>query len=127
MDTCSNSHSFDRLKGTICSCYIHLKTPNIILFFSTVCKHCKCKQTFYRLMTWLKQLICYRGGSVLSSIALSINRRVVTFLQAHPSPLYQNRGGGTVLILFRFVCVFALLTAAYFQDIKVSPTKRYKQ
>ena len=64
-----------------------MRTQNIYLFFSNVCKYCNCKQTLYSLITWLKH-----GWSVLASIALSINLRVVTFLQAHPSAFYQNRG-----------------------------------
>ena len=43
----------------------------------------------------------YHGRSVLASIALSINLKVVTFLQAHPSAFYQNRGGVTALLLFQ--------------------------
>ena len=47
------------------------------------------------------------------SIAMSISLRVVTFLQAHPSAFYKNRGWATVLLLFHLLicplnsCIFS--------------------
>ena len=89
MDTCSNLHSFDRLKGAICSFYIHfwtkflkniiykylmslvklshsVRTQNISLFYSNICTHCKCKKI-------VKTIIVYHGWAVLASIALYVN------------------------------------------------------
>ena len=45
----------------------------------------------------------YLGWSVHASIALSMNLRVLPFLQPHPSAFYQNRGGKTALLLLQLL------------------------
>ena len=49
----------------------------------------------YNLPFW------YPGWSVLASIALSVNLRVVTFIQPYPSAFYQNRAREDVWLLFQ--------------------------
>ena len=61
-----------------------IRNQNISLFYSNVCKQCKRLQTLYSLKTWIKLWFVSHGWSVLASIALSMNLRVVTFLQADP-------------------------------------------
>jgi hypothetical protein len=46
--------------------------------------------TLFSLKTRLELYISCPGWSILASITLSMNLRVVTFLQHHPSAFYQN-------------------------------------
>lgn len=95
--------------------YWHLKGFNdmhrLILtsvFYSIVCERKQCKLTLFSLKTWFKLYFWYHGQSVLSSIALSLNLKVDTLLQPHPSPFYQNSAGENVVVV---------LTDCLFKDL----------
>ena len=105
---------FYLIKGEICT-----SEPKILACFipMVVNKHVKCKQTSKCKQTWLKLSYWYHGWSVLAYIALSLNLRVVTFLQPHPLAFYQNRGGES-LIVSTADCRFKSITI-------IRPSNRY--
>jgi hypothetical protein len=93
-----------------------IRTQNITLFYSNVWKQRKGKQTLWNLKTWIKLNMWYHGWSVLAPIALTMNLRVVTFPQPHPSVF--TRGGESALLLLILliaalnVCNHVLLNTA---------------
>jgi hypothetical protein len=93
------------------------RAQNICLFNSNVCKQSKCKQTLYSFKTWLKLSFWYHICSVLAFIALSMNLRLVTFLQPHPSAFYRNRGEDKALLLFQLL----IATLSRLTPVNVSP------
>ena len=42
-----------------------IRTQNTTMFYSNVCEQCKCKQTLYRVKTWLNYSIDIMDGQPL--------------------------------------------------------------
>ena len=59
----------------------HIRTQNISLFYSNICKQCKCKQTLYSLQTWLKLIML-----ISWVVSLCIHSSVYEFKSGYISP-----------------------------------------